>query len=479
MKKTLRIKGLLTLALATAFLLISPASGQRLYGVALTSALEDAQMLTGDTRTLLSDGRLLIAGGRSPDGSVTATLATSDPLTGAVTLLDVAMHFARAAHTATVLPDGSVLILGGVGQDGSIVSTAELFDPISGTTTLLTVPSPEARAFHTATLLSDGRVLIAGGIFALGVSAQTVDLWDPRGKNSAILPPQVALNRQNHTATLLADGTVVFSGGEGENGKLLTNTQIFDPTSQTISVVASAQSMEVSDGLTEMRASSPQDGAQNVLLDALISVRFSRPVQMTSVNRSTAILQGPDGTVGAKVIAAEGGMLAFFTPTSLLVPGTAYTVKLSGIVDAANQNVAYSEFSFSTAGAAQASNSSGDEEWSPTSDWRTHRLPSKDESLPDLQAPRGSTALVSQVLKLNGEPLKGVTLEIGNRRTQSDGTGRFLLADIPAGHQVLIIEGSTANSPGKRYGRFEFGDEIKAGITNKLDFKIWMCSAPQ
>ncbi len=28
--------------------------------------------------------------------------------------------------------------------------------------------------------------------------------------------------------------------------------------------------------------------------------------------------------------------------------------------------------------------------------------------------------------------------------------------------------------PGKKYGRFEFGDEIKAGVTNKLDFKIWM-----
>ncbi len=39
---------------------------------------------------------------------------------------------------------------------------------------------------------------------------------------------------------------------------------------------------------------------------------------------------------------------------------------------------------------------------------------------------------------------------------------------------MLIIEGSTANASGKKYGRFEFGDEIKAGITNKLDFRIWM-----
>ncbi len=134
--------------------------------------------------------------------------------------------------------------------------------------------------------------------------------------------------------------------------------------------------------------------------------------------------------------------------------------------------VAYADFSFSTVGGTPGS--IGDEEWTPTSDWQTHRGPSKYESLPDLQAPHGTTALAGQVLKLNGDPLVHVTLELGNRTVQSDSTGRFLLTDIPSGHQVLVIDGATANSPGKTYGRFEFGDEIKAGLTNKLDFKIWM-----
>jgi RHS repeat-associated protein len=366
--------------------------------------------------------------------------------------------------------------MGGIGQSGNLVSSAELFDPMSGTVRLLVDAAPTPRAFHTATLLIDGRVLVAGGVFAGGASATSIELWDYRGKHNTTLPPQVVLNRQNHVATLLPDGTVLFSGGKDKNGNSITNGQILDPTSETIAVVASPDSVqESSNGLTEMRASSPQDGDQNVPLDALISVRFSRPVQMASVNAAAAILQGPDGIVSAKVIAAEGGMLAFITPASSLLSGTAYTVKLSGIVDAATQSVAYAEISFSTMGVAPASSASfGEEEWSPTSDWQTHRAPSKEEFLPDLQAPRGSTALAGQVLKLNGEPLPHVTLEMGNRRTESDGTGRFLLTNIPAGHEVLVIEGATANSPGKRYGRFEFGDEIKAGITNKLDFKIWM-----
>jgi RHS repeat-associated protein len=441
-----------------------------------TSVIDSSQALVGATRTLLPDGRLLVTGGQDRTGHVRATLVTRDPLTGAVTVLDTRLRFPRWAHTATVLPDGNVLILGGTGQTGNLVSSAELFDPMSGAVRLLAEAAPTPRAFHAATLLTDGRVLVAGGVFAGGAPATTVELWDYRGKHSTTLPPQVVLNRQNHVATLLPDGTVLFSGGVNGNGNSLTNDQIFDPTSKTVAVVASPESVqESSSGMTEMRASTPQDGDQNVPIDALISFRFSRPVQMASVNAGAAILQGPDGIVSAKVIAAEGGMLAFITPAFSLLSGTAYTVKLSGIVDAATQSVAYAEISFSTTGVAPASAASfGEEEWSPTSDWQTHRAPSKEEFLPDLQAPRGSTALAGQVLKLNGEPLPHVTLEMGNRRTESDGTGRFLLTNIPAGHEVLVIEGATANSPGKRYGRFEFGDEIKAGITNKLDFKIWM-----
>ena len=181
---------------------------------------------------------------------------------------------------------------------------------------------------------------------------------------------------------------------------------------------------------------------------------------------------GTDGIVNAKVVAAEGGMLAFIMPSTPLLSATGYTVRIAGAVDVANQSVAYAEFSFSTAGGAPGS--VGDEDWTPSSDWKTHREPSKYELMPDLQAQRGSTALAGQVLKLNGEPLQHVTLEIGNRRAQSDSTGRFLLTDIPAGHQVLVIEGATAGINGKKYGRFEFGDEVKSGVTNKLDFRIWM-----
>ncbi len=424
--------------------------------------------------TLLPDGSVLIAGGQNSQGVPQATLETRNPTTGEITPISAHLLVARAAHTATVLPDGTVLILGGVGQDGKVVSSAEIFDPISVSVHLLTQPAPTPRAFHTATLLTDGRVLVAGGILDSGLMAQPVELWDFRGQNSTTLTSKAAsLIRRNHTAALLSDGRVLFTGGVDANGNSAAQPQVFDPQTQTVSYIADLASLQEPAGsLTEMRASSPQDGAENVPLNTLVSVRFSRPVQMTSVSSTTVTLQEPDGPVAGKIVAAEGGMLAFITPATALLPSTTYTVQVSGVVDAAGQSTASAEFEFSTLGSTPSQ--FGDETWSPTSDWQTHRPPSKYESLPDLQGPRGTTALAGQVLKLNGEPLEHVTLEIGNQRAQSDSTGRFLLTDIPSGHQVFIIEGATANSPGKTYGRFEFGDEIKSGVTNKLDFKIWM-----
>jgi RHS repeat-associated protein len=471
MNKVWRWKSSVILTVILITVLVPGAVAKKLYH-AVAPADGDLPNLVGSTQTLLPDGRLLIVGGQDVQGRVQSKLWARDPITGLVADVGATLHFARAAHSATVLPDGTVLILGGVGQDGKIVATTELFDPISATVRSVTV-SPTPRAFHTATLITDGRVLVAGGVFAGSASAKTLEVWDPRGKSSGVLPATSALARRNHSATLLPDGRVLFSGGEDENGTSVIPAQIFDPQSQTISSAATLERLQESgSSMTEMRASSPQDGALDVALDSLISVRFSKPVLMPSVSSTNLTLQGPDGFVSAKVVAAEAGMLAFITPASQLLPGTTYTVKIAGVVDSANQSVAYGEFSFSTMAGAPAA--FDDERWTPTSDWRTHRGQSKYELLPDLEARRGTTALAGQVLKLNGEPLEHVTLEMGNRRTQSDSTGRFLLSDIPSGHQVLVIEGSTANSPGKQYGRFEFGDEVKPGVTNKLDFKIWM-----
>jgi hypothetical protein len=49
-----------------------------------------------------------------------------------------------------------------------------------------------------------------------------------------------------------------------------------------------------------------------------------------------------------------------------------------------------------------------------------------------------------------------------------------LLDGIPAGHQVLVIEGKSADSTGLRYGRFTVAVEVRQGKITPLGYTIWM-----
>src|SRR5437016_4666817 len=109
----------------------------------------------------------------------------------------------RTAHAATALTDGRILITGGRDSAGSIVAVSEIFDPATETSTAgATLTTP--RVDHTATLLADGRVLVAGGSNGSG-SLNSAEIFDPANAAAGFrtLAASMAAARAGHTATVL------------------------------------------------------------------------------------------------------------------------------------------------------------------------------------------------------------------------------------------------------------------------------------
>jgi len=177
--------------------------------------------------TLLPNGQVLVAGGAASGvfgmTNFFASAELYDPATGVWTATG-SMDGGRGGHTATLLSSGKVLVAGGFNTVE--LSSAELYDPATGVWTA-TGSMANGRGFHTATLLQNGQVLVVGGSQE-GNIAPGAELYDP-ATGMWTATSSMGTARYLHTATLLPNGQVLVSGGHSFRLGILAQTQLYTP----------------------------------------------------------------------------------------------------------------------------------------------------------------------------------------------------------------------------------------------------------
>jgi hypothetical protein len=275
----------------------SPTPTPRVFAFAATMSMTVARM--DATATLLQNGKVLIAGGATFEGSesvVNDSAELYDPATGKFTRTG-SMTTPRYYQTATLLSDGRVLIVGGsAGNCGptcanydNALSTAEIYNPATGKFSR-TGSMSQFRETPSAVRLDDGRVLVYGGIH------ESADIYDPTtGKFTRVgtLPAHFGYSIYNH-AILLPGGKVLMIAADDNGPAAMT----FDPVSDNFthsSLKFAPGAAEAADNDGPETATLLKDG--RVLMTEHGYLEIYDPA--TGVVTDSGTVSDPDSTPGA------------------------------------------------------------------------------------------------------------------------------------------------------------------------------------
>jgi hypothetical protein len=188
---------------------------------------------------LLPDGKALFAGGFTSAGPSTGMLSsgeTFDPVTGTFTATTGSMAAARITHNAVLLSNGKVLIAGGwnyAGGPAAPVATVELYDPAARTFST-TGAMTKGRDTFSVTGLINGKILLAGGSPTSSPTADnTAETYDSATAVCSATVGNMVTARQLHNACLLPDGTVLVAGGTDTPGNGIAHTETYNDGTRT------------------------------------------------------------------------------------------------------------------------------------------------------------------------------------------------------------------------------------------------------
>ncbi len=199
------------------------------------------QARSGHSATLLSSGRLLLAGGWGSGGITTGRGEVFETATGQ-TWFSRPMAKARTEHQAVRLASGEVLLTGGVPFPGGVaLRDAELFD-LRTAAFRATTPMELPRTAHAMALLPGGEVMVAGGVASQTWDSSERYRYDPiSGSGSFRTDARMPAPRHGQSAALLASGQLLTAGGSDGSGTIWKDVASYDPSSSSWSGQAPLQ----------------------------------------------------------------------------------------------------------------------------------------------------------------------------------------------------------------------------------------------
>ena len=344
----------------------------------------------------------------------------------------------------------------------------------------------------------DTRTFTAGGEWTLLVDPQgnatgTVDLqlWEAPDKTGATITPSVGGGSLTSTITIPGQRELItFSG---------TASQLITVRAEE-STIASGKMLVLKPDGTTLAGSEATFST---------SIAGKREVTLPTTGTYTIVIDPPstgsqpvtNGTGSVKVKAYIGSHAAWFAPsgpTTQLVRLTTEELTPPGFSDITaggrvqRQVEAPSPAATDWGDGRAASRARADDitaamrafhpapikVWYPSRKkpaWEAPEPNSPWTEISDLRAPDGITALTGQVLERNGLPVAGVRVSVEGTSAgaRTDEAGRFLLSDLPAGAQTLVVDGEGV-ADGRRYGSYEVKVELENGETTALDYTIWL-----
>ncbi|MFC0005790.1 pre-peptidase C-terminal domain-containing protein [Micromonospora siamensis] len=419
---------------------------------------------------------------RKPDGSN----LTGSAYCGSSCFFDVTTLPVTGTYTIFLNPDG--MFTGAVNlRIYDVPADATGTASVGGPPATLTTTGPGQNAVLSFTGTAGQRISVVGSAGTYGTYNASAIVRKPDGSNltgSAYCGSSCFFD----VTTLPVTGTyTIFLNPDGMYTGAVT-LQVNDvPANATVSATPGGPTVTLTTTVAGQNAAMTFAGTAGQVVSVVMSAGTY------GTYNASAIVRKPDGsnltgsaycgascTFASLTLPTTGTYTVFVDPSSTVVGSLTGEVRLPAGLTAAAPKTSSPKAGAPASGSKSTARADVTETWTPDrfnlagEDWESHRTGAYGNLQPALRAEAGATALAGQALLLNGKPLAGVTLAVGRKSTRTDATGRFLLTGLTGGHHVLVIDGATASTPGRAFGRFETGVDLRAEQTTELSYPIWM-----